>query len=86
MYETYFKLVDCQSSLTVLFLTKFCKNEVSLKLASSHGLVVKAKDSQPSGCGFKPCRCCNLDGMQAKLYYIEKGNAAIRMGHPKYFF
>ena len=48
-------------------------------------LVVKAEDSQLSGCGFKPRRR-TLDGVSKASYYIGKRNKGSRMGHTKKIF
>jgi hypothetical protein len=40
-------------------------------LGKSHGLVVKAEDSQLSGFGFEPLRHI-LDGVSKASYYIGK--------------
>ncbi len=40
-------------------------------LGESRGLVVKAEDSQLSGCGFEPLRRI-LDGVSKVSYYIVK--------------
>jgi len=44
--------------------------------------VVKAEDSQLSGCGFKPPRCV-LDGVSEASYYIGKRNKGSQMEYTK---
>jgi hypothetical protein len=62
------------------------KNEIKLSYkAKSRGLVVKAEDSQLSGCGFEPRRCI-LDGVSEASYYKLQWKNEIKVakrGTPK---
>jgi hypothetical protein len=51
-------------------------------IGESRGLVVKAEDSQLSGCGFKPWRRI-LDGVTEASYYVGKRNKGSQMGQTK---
>ena len=54
-----------------------------LILGESHGLVVKAEDSQLSSCGFKRRRCI-LDGVREASYYKWKNEIKVaKWGTPK---
>jgi hypothetical protein len=56
-----------------------------IKLGESRGLVVKAEDSQLSGCGFEPWHCI-LDGVSKAGYYKLQWKNAIKVakwGTPK---
>ncbi len=77
-----FKLSWSLYYITLVFYLEYIKNGKIIK-GKSRGLMVKAEDSQLSGCGLKSRRLI-LDGV-SKIT-MKKRNKGCQMGHTKKVF